>query len=102
MTKLVINMQIDLFNSGTSEKSGIQTLGFHYQIKNKTLSVTDINTNKKRTYDMRGVIHSDLKRNVIERFKKTLSDRPTLPGAFFKSFMSVETVKSELKTFENL
>jgi len=77
-------------------------VGRSQQIKNKTLSVTDINTNKKRTYDMRGVIHSDLKRNVIERFKKTLSDRPTLPGAFFKSFMSVETVKSELKTFENL
>jgi hypothetical protein len=94
--------QIDLFNTESPEKSGIQTLGFHYQIKNKTLSVTDINTNKKRTYDMRGVIHSDLKKNVIERFKKTLSDRKTLPGAFFKSFMTIETVRAELKMFENL
>jgi hypothetical protein len=94
--------QIDLFNTESPEKSGIQTLGFHYQIEKNLLIVTDLKSQKKHKYVMRGFIYADIKSNLIARFKKVLADRKTLPGAFFKSFMSVEIIKSELKTFENL
>jgi len=89
-------MQFDLFGQ-TQTSKGLQTLGYHYQIKKTKLEVTDLATQVDYIYTMRGVIYPDLKTNVLHRLKKAQADPKTLPARFFKSFMTLAQIQNEIK-----